>query len=258
MRRETLIEIAIFIVIFSMIVGLIGLMTLDFGGGEAAETGSGQETQNQETQEASEPEEPENGELYVGYSEAPKGDGYVEARVVLDGEEITSVELIEYNGKGQQKGESYSYDAWHDAVDTLPGRFTEANNADIEIVSGATQTSEKAIEAVEMALAKAEGDSQFEGTFMGVSDKSDYGYQAVVWATIEGGEITDLRLEELSEGSFKDSSYDYEAFHEAKSTIKEEMLDQGTYEVDTYSGATGSSNRFMTAVERAFEKAGWE
>lgn len=197
----------------------------------------------------------EDGE-YVGYSSADSH-GYVEAHVTLEDGEIVNVDLMEYQETGNLKGEDYSYDEWFDAMDELPGRFEEANSADIDAFSGATGTSEKAMGAVEMALAKAEGETEFDGTFLGVSEESDRGSKGVAWVTVEDGSITEVKLEELSDGEFKnEDNYEYGEFHEARENMPERFVEADSADVDAYSGATGSSGRWEEAVANALDKAG--
>ena len=198
----------------------------------------------------------EDGE-YVGFSEADEN-GFVEAVVNIEEGEITSVDLTEYTDLYLAKGEDYGWDEFHEAMEVLPERFVEANSSDVDAVSGATGTSEKAMDAVDMALQKAEGVEQFDGTFLGRSAESDQGNWGVAWVTVEGDEIVDVRLEEATdEEEFKDEDYGYDAYHEAQEAMTEWFVEADGPEVDTYSGATGSSERWMEAVENALEKAGW-
>ncbi|MFW6377930.1 MAG: FMN-binding protein [Bacillota bacterium] len=201
----------------------------------------------------------EDGE-YVGYSEA-NDKGYVEAQVTLEDEEIVDVELIEYRDTGVKKDDSYDWDEWHEAMDELPGRFEEANSAEIDVFSGATGTSEKAMGAVEMALAKAEGQTEFDGTFLGVSDFSDRGGRGLAWVTIEEGEIVEVKLEELQDDDgelvYKDEDYDWDEWHEAKEEMPEWFVEADSADVDVYTEATGSSNMWMEAVADAMAKAGY-
>ncbi|MFW5993950.1 MAG: FMN-binding protein [Halanaerobiaceae bacterium] len=200
----------------------------------------------------------EDGE-YVGYSEA-NDKGYVEAHVTIEDEEIVDVELVEYRDTGVKKDDSYDWDEWHEAMDELPGRFEEANSAEIDVFSGATGTSEKAMGAVEMALAKAEGQTEFDGTFLGVSDFSDRGGRGLAWVTIEEGEIVEVKLEELQDEDgelvYKDEDYSYDAYFEAKDEMPARFEEANSADVDVYSGATSSSDMWSEAVAEALSKAG--
>jgi len=201
-------------------------------------------------------------EDFTGYSQADD-EGYVRAEVALSGDDIVDVSLFEYNEMAREKGEDYPWDDWHVAMEELPRRFIEADNYDVDIVSGATDTSEKAIEAVEMALDRADGEEHFSGRFMGISEIIERGW-AVVWVTVEideeaeeGYQLTDLRLEEVSGDEFKDEDYGWSEFHEAQEEMAQRMLEANTYEVDTFTGATGSSELWIEAVQDALGKAGF-
>ncbi len=199
----------------------------------------------------------EDGE-YVGYSEADEN-GFVEAVVDIENEEITSVELTEYTDLYLAKGEDYPWDEWHEAMEVLPERFVEANSSDVDVVSGATGTSEKAMGAVDMALQKAEGVEQFDGTFLGRSGETDRGNWGVAWVNVEENEIVDVRLEEATdEEEFKDEDYQWDEFHEAQEEMPEWFIEADGPDVDIYSGATSSSELWMEAVQNALEKAGWD
>jgi len=183
--------------------------------------------------------------------------GYVEAEVVIGDGEIEEVTLDEYRDTGELKGSDYGLDEWHDAMEKLPQRFEEANSPNVDVVSGATSTSEKAIDAVDKALQRAAGEEEpFDGTFMGVSDEDDRGYRGIALVTLENGEIEDVALEEAGEeGEFKDEDYDHEEWAEAAAELPERFREANTPEVDEYTGATSSSEKWMEAVERALDNA---
>jgi len=196
-------------------------------------------------------------EEYVGFSQADEH-GYVMAEVQIENGEILSVSLTEFNDLGQAKGEDYPWDEFHEAMEVLPERFVEANSADVDGISGATNTAEKAMEAVQMALDKSEGVETFDGTFLGVSEPSERGNVGVAWVTVEGDEIVDVRLEEADdEGEFKDEDYPWAEFHFAQDLVADAFVLFDSPDVDTYTGATSSSELWIEAVRNALEKAGW-
>lgn len=200
--------------------------------------------------------EVEDGE-YWGVSEADSR-GYVRAEITISNGEIVDVELTEYRGHGMPKGEDYGFEPWHDAMEELPQMFIEANSAEIDIITGATGTSQKAIDAVEKALARAEGVTEpFDGTFLGISEVSERGAWGVAMVTVEDGEIVDVKLEESTDdGEFKDEEYPYDEFHEAREEMPGWFIEANSPEVDIYTGATGSAERWMEAVEQALIYAG--
>ena len=195
--------------------------------------------------------------LFRGYSEAD-GRGFMEAEVIIEQDSITEVSLREYNEYGLPKGEDYPLEEFQKAMEMLPERFTAADDYEVDTVSGATATSNKAIEAVKMALEKAEGITSFDGTFMGISDDlEDREGRGIAWVTVEAGQIIDIRLEEVSRDSYKDEDYPLAEFHEAREKLAARIIEADTHEVDTYTGATQSSGLWLEAVERALEKAGY-
>ncbi len=201
----------------------------------------------------------EDGE-YTGYSSASDR-AYVEADITIENEEIVDVKLTEWTNVNEAKDEDYGWDEFHEAMEVLPERFVEANSADVDIITGATTTSEMAIEAVEMALAKAEGVEQFDGRFLGFSSVSDRGGLGVAWVTMEDGEIIDVRLEEVQEDDgervLKDDDYNWDEFHEARDEMPEWFIEANSADVDIYTGATGSAEMWMEAVADAMSKAGY-
>ncbi|MFW6036136.1 MAG: FMN-binding protein [Halothermotrichaceae bacterium] len=107
-----------------------------------------------------------------------------------------------------------------------------------------------------MAMDKADGITQFNGKYLGVSDASGRGSVGVAWVTVSDGVVTDVQLAEYSDGEAKGDDYSYDNFHNAKETMPERFVEADSYDVDTYSGATGSSTRWKQAVLRALVKAG--
>ena len=197
-------------------------------------------------------------EIYTGYSQVDDRGGYVEAEVSLEAGQITEVNLTEFIDTGEVKGPDYDgIDEFHEAMEELPERFKEANDYDVDVYSGATGTSNKAIEAVKMALEKAEGVSDFDGTFFGASAITERGNRGIAHVTVEGSEIKNVVLKEIDdidEGEFKGEDYGLDEFHDAKETLPERMIEADSYDVDTYSGATGSSERWIEAVKDALGK----
>ncbi|ACB84664.1 FMN-binding protein [Natranaerobius thermophilus] len=211
--------------------------------------------------------EPTNGEdgMFSAASEADDR-GYVYAEVTLENDQITDVELTEFNDKGLAKGEDYGWEPWHEAMDELPDRFVEANSSEIEAYSEATTTSNKAMGAVDKAIQKSEGQETFDGTFMGTSEiDKDLGW-GVAWVVVEDEEITEVQLEEVTVADeeedeedkyeFKDDDYDWEDWQEARETMPDWFEDENTWDVDIYTGATQSSEMWREAVKDALEKAG--
>ena len=69
--------------------------------------------------------------------------GEVTVTVTKEGDKITKVEAV---------GENETQGIGSNAIDQLPGKIVEANSTDVEVISGATVTSEAIIYAVNNAL----------------------------------------------------------------------------------------------------------
>ncbi|KAF2958846.1 hypothetical protein AS159_04035 [Thermotoga sp. Ku-13t] len=213
---------------------------------------------------------------FVAVSQADRY-GYAMVTVVLENDKIKDVSIKEFDGFGVEK----LYDVYgqyfpvlREAHETLAKRIVEANSYQVDVFTGATGTSKKVMEAVKFALEKAKVEPSetkyLNGTFMGVSDYTARGH-AVAWVTIENDRIVKVELEEttpsVKDGQvvtdaagrtvwvFKGSDYPWPEFHEAKKAIAKAVVEKQTPQVDVYTGATSSSNKFIQAIQRALEWA---
>ncbi|MEW6524737.1 MAG: FMN-binding protein [Bacillota bacterium] len=207
--------------------------------------------------------------------------GYVWARVTIAKDKITAVELKEYDAVGLEKDwDIYAYPQTKDAIAALKKAFVDKNSAKVDVVTGATSTSTKAMEAVAFALEKALAKptattKYFNGTFMAISDTTERGW-GIAWVTIENDKITKVELHgtqprrDAAGNVVKDAKgrtvfirkvvegadrYAHEPFHTARLKIAQDIVAKGSPQVDTVSGATGSSKQWMQAVERALQMA---
>lgn len=202
-----------------------------------------------------------NNGTYIGVSTADDN-GYAVAEVTVKDDKIVDVKLTEFNARAQEKDmETYQWEAAREAFRQLPGRFVGRQDANIETYSGATASSNKYITAVSFALEKARKTPQvttqyFDGTFMGRSDGDDKGY-GIAFVTIEEDQIKSVRLLEVtSEDQFKDyATYPYTTVLEAKEALEKAFVEKNSPEVDTYSGATNSSQKWIQAVSNALQAA---
>lgn len=94
------------------------------------------------------------------------------------------------------------------------------------------------------------------GTYTGISDADDHGYGIAV-VTVNSDKITKVELTEITEmGVEKDfSTYKYEPSVQANEEMGQRFVDANSAEVDDFSQATSSSNKYKQAVARALEKA---
>lgn len=206
-----------------------------------------------------------NDGTYVAYGNG-NARGYGMVEVTIENDAIVDVKLFEFNGLNEEKGEEYSYPQFHEAKAEMPGKFVEANGSDVEMVTGATSSSTNWILAVDRALEKAlvepaSAQTLFNGTFFGSSDATDKG-RAVALVTVENGNIVDVTLsattftkDDVPKEVTKGEDYPYAAYFEAVEEMATRFIAANGADVDTFTGATGSSEQWKTAVERALEKA---
>lgn len=97
-----------------------------------------------------------------------------------------------------------------------------------------------------------------DGTYEGQTDKDERGNYGIVKLTVSDGEITDVEYTEYTEddkSKSADNGYEYEPALNAFQDLPEELEEkQNIQEVDTYTGATGTTNKFKTAVSNALKK----
>jgi uncharacterized protein with FMN-binding domain len=96
-----------------------------------------------------------------------------------------------------------------------------------------------------------------DGTYKGISEAdSQHGY-AIADVTIQKDKITAVTLTEITElGVTKDySTYPYPTAKEANTEMAKRFVGRQDANVDAYSGATSSSQKYKSAVSRALEKA---
>jgi len=163
--------------------------------------------------------------------------GEIRLQVFIDGEEIVGVDLLEHN-ETQGLGDA--------AILEIIEEMIETNSTDVEVVSGATISSNAAIAAVGDALARA---GLVTGDVYNVTAQG-YGGDVVLDVIINDGEIVGINIVEHSET---------EGLGDAgmEETI-EAILDEQSVEVDTVSGATVSSEAVISGVRQALEDAGIE
>jgi uncharacterized protein with FMN-binding domain len=202
-----------------------------------------------------------NNGTYVGVSPADDN-GYAIAEVTIKDDKITDVKITEFDSTAVQKDmEAYPWEPAKQANKELPGRFIGRQDANIDAFSGATASSTKYISAVEHALEKARIKPQittqyFDGTFMGRSEADDKGY-GIAFVTVEGDQIKAVRLLEVTgENELRDyATCQYTVVLEAKDHLERAFVEQNGPEVDTFSGATNSSQKWIEAVSNALQAA---
>src|SRR5690554_661444 len=135
------------------------------------------------------------------------------------------------------------------AISGIPEAIIAAQGLEVDVVSGATMTSNAILEAVKIALESEPGVSapvmEFaDGVYEGVSDAGMYpGLKVQV--TVEGGKIVEVKV--LAHEETPGIS------DPAISGVPEAIVAANSYEVDAVSGATFTSKAIMEAVKLALE-----
>lgn len=142
------------------------------------------------------------------------------------------------------------------AGDELAAQILAAQGADIDGVTGATETSGGVRRALADALAQAMGGASGEktpvadGTFSGTAPGFGLTGQMTCEVSFENGAITDIQVVAETD------SLTGEWFGNAKELLIPRLLEQQSLEVDAITGATASSNGIKNCVAKAIDAAG--
>ncbi|HHV54222.1 MAG TPA: FMN-binding protein [Firmicutes bacterium] len=191
--------------------------------------------------------------------------GYGMAVLVIKDDKIVRVTLSEITQFGEPKDyDKYPWPAAKEAKEKLEKDFVANNGPQVDVYAKATSSSRKWIQAVERALAKARVTPEskakyFEGTFFGKSKADSHGY-AVAWVTVENDKIKAVRLDEVTDGKFKDwKNYSYKVAVTARDEMQKRFVGKSSVaeieQVDVVTGATNSGNKYKEAVANALKAA---
>lgn len=199
--------------------------------------------------------------MWTGTAQGYGGD--VTVSVTIANKKITAIEVV------SASGETPSFFSRAKAI--IP-KIIEAQNPDVDVVSGATYSSNGIINAVKNALTKASGgtvtetsnggaasnaagstssDAFQDGTYKdGTYTGSAAGFRGniTVSVTISGGKIASISV---VSAPGNDEPY----LSKAKTLIAKVLAKQSPNGVDTVSGATYSSNGILNAIKNALTKA---
>ena len=143
------------------------------------------------------------------------------------------------------------------AGEALTAQVLEAQGAEIDGVSGASETSAAVRRAVAEALAQAKGSdgtgektAVADGTYSGTAPSFGLLSQMTCEVTFENGAIKDVKVTEESD------SQTGEWFASAEELLIPRILDAQSLEVDAITGATSSSNGIKNCIAKAIDAAG--
>lgn len=126
---------------------VVALMLFSFAGCSSEEPATSEEpaVSEEPTEEPATSEKPVSGGEGKTLEGTAKGfGGEVKVSVVMDGDDIVEVIAV---------GDSETNGIGSNAIEQLPAKIAEADSTEVEVVSGATITSNAIIEAVNTALA---------------------------------------------------------------------------------------------------------
>ena len=160
--------------------------------------------------------------------------GPITVSVTMDGDKITAVEIVSNSETPEIAGT---------ALEQIPAAIVAANSPDVDIVSGATYTSNGIINAVKNALDSAGGGS---GALTGTAD--GFIGPITVAVTMDGDTITAVEVISNSET--------IEIAGGALEQIPAAIVAANSPDVDIVSGATYTSNGIINAVKNALAGGG--
>ena len=190
--------------------------------------------------------------------------GDVTVSVTIANKKITAIEVVSASGETP---------SFFSKAKALIPKIIEAQNPDVDVVSGATYSSNGIINAVKNALTKASGGTVTEtsnggaaannaagstssdafqdgsykdGTYTGTA--AGFRGNITVSVTIAGGKISTISV---VSAPGNDEPY----LSKAKTLIAKVIAKQSPNGVDTVSGATYSSNGILNAIKNALTKA---
>lgn len=110
-------------------------------------------------------------------------------------------------------------------------------------------------------VACARGGNYKPGTYAGEGTRRTYGYETAE-VTVDQKKITKIILHRVEPGGQEVDYEKYSGTDPSRPNLKQiredmarEMLDKQTYDVDTVTGATDSSQGWKAAVKQALDKA---
>ena len=172
--------------------------------------------------------------------------GEVSVTITVDSDAILTVEA---------EGPNETAGVGSRAVELLPAAFIEAQNADVDAVSGATSSSRALIQAIKQALAQAKGEDQEETAVFKMAPGK---YTAVVSGYSKTRPmkvdvtITDYAVTKIEIGENKEN---VGILGSVKDLLIPRIIERQSVDVDAICGATVSSNAVKRAVEDCMQQA---
>ncbi len=173
-------------------------------------------------------------QTYTG--EAEGFGGPVKVTVTLENGKIVKVVAV---------GESETDGIGTPALTDIPARIVEKGSADVDVLAGATYTSEAVIKAVKAALASAQPAAE---AVVLTGEAEGFGGPVKVTVTLENGKI--VKVEAVGESETDGIGTP------ALTDIPARIVEKGSADVDVLAGATYTSEAIINAVKAALASAG--
>ncbi|MFP4457425.1 MAG: FMN-binding protein [Clostridia bacterium] len=187
------------------------------------------------------------------------------ATITVVGGEITEADYYEHQvGKATAKDESYNWPQYFEAIESISDQIVETQDPEsIDVISEATSTSNKFIEAINIAIENSTTTNTFyNGTYFAKAEPDDHGYYAVAYVTFEDDEVTNVLYEERSEEDDEakvEGEYGHDEYFEAVEELSQQIMDtQDVEELDVIAEATSTSEKFADLMEDIFAQASVE
>lgn len=186
----------------------------------------------------------EEAQTFTGTGKGNGGD--VSVTLTIAGDTITDVAIT---------GDDETPDIGQNAFETLASEIKDSNGCEVDVVSGATNTSNGVISACGQALAQSKGEDGSaaagltDGTYKGTAWGFGLTAPLVADVTVSEGKVTDIAVEE---GNSETASI----LANAEELLIPRIIDAQSVGVDSITGATQSSGAIKNAVLDAVKQAG--
>ncbi|WP_282920060.1 FMN-binding protein [Ignavigranum ruoffiae] len=209
----------------------------------------------------------------------------VEHTIVVKDGKVTESKFDYVNAEGKLKSEDEEYNknmkdktgvSGAEAMEALNAALVDNQSADVDVVSGATSTSETFKFSSQMLLkAAAEGNTEEinldelplqDGEFTAKGEVDEHGWSPMMTMVVKDGKITEVTYDyENAEGKLKSEDEEYnknmkdktgvsaaEAMEQLSAALVEK---QKVEEVDVVSGATSTSEEFMNLAKQLIKES---
>lgn len=172
--------------------------------------------------------------------------GDVTVKVTFKGEDITKVEVT---------GDKETAGVGTNAIEQLPAKIEEADSADVDVVSGATVTSDAIKSAVRKAIKMKNGEDLTTVSFTaGTYTATVQGYRGELTAEVTFDESSIVSINFTNVGDTFGIAYGMETT--PVEALSAKIVETQSLGVDLITGATVSSNAVISAVADAAAQAG--